>query len=285
MIKVIKDLVKYDRRFRVAAVFLSLTVIMVLLSFVSPHKPNQTFVVALDAPPSLEHPFGTTSRGQDLFWWMTLAVRNSLLLGILTAAISRVIAIAVGLAAGYRGGWADRVLMSVNDSFVVMPLLPILILLSFLFRGQLNVYFLALLLGIFGWPWDARLIRAQTLSLKQRAFTQTAVYTGAKTWRITLTEHLPFVLPIVFATSINNMLWSMGMEVTLSVLGLSDLSRPTIGTSLYWANQHGALVAGTWWWIGAPVLVTMVLFVGLYMLMSSVNEYIDPRTRLRLIGA
>jgi peptide/nickel transport system permease protein len=74
------------------------------------------------------------------------------------------------------------------------------------------------------------------------------------------------------------------MEVTLSVLGLSDLTTPTLGTALFWANQHGALVAGVWWWITAPALVTVILFLGLYLLFTSINEYIDPRTRLRLTG-
>ncbi len=285
MVKVIKDMLRFDVRFRVAFIFLAVIVVMTLLSFVSPYPPDKTFMVAMDAPPSLEHPFGTTSRGQDLFWWMTFGVRNSLLLGIITAVISRVIAMVVGLVAGYRGGWIDRVLMAINDSFVVMPLLPILILLSFLVRGSLTVYTLAIILGLFGWPWDARLIRAQVLSLKERSFSRTAVYCGTPSWKISFHEHLPFVLPVVFATTINNMLWSIGMEVTLSVLGLSDLSRPTLGTSLFWANQHGALVSGIWWWIGAPVLVAVVLFIGLYMLMMSLNDYIDPRTRLRLMGA
>lgn len=285
MLKVIKDMLRFDTRFRIAFILLSLIAIMVLLSFVSPYAPDKTFQVAMDTPPSVEHPFGTTSRGQDLFWWMTYAVGNSLLLGVITAVISRVIALAVGLTAGYRGGWVDRVLMAINDSFVVMPLLPILILLSFLIRGSLTVYTLAIILGLFGWPWDARLIRSQVLSLKERSFSRTAVYSGASSWRISVNEHLPFVLPVVFATTINNMLWSIGMEVTLSVLGLSDLSRPTLGTSLFWANQHGALVSGIWWWIGAPVLVAVVLFIGLYLLMTSLNDFIDPRTRLRLMGA
>lgn len=284
MFKVIRDLLRFDRRFRVAFIFLCLVLLMVLLSFVSPQDPDRTFTTAMDSPPSLEHIFGTTSRGQDLFWWMTYAVRNSLLLGIITAVISRVIATVVGLVAGYRGGWTDRILMSINDSFVVMPLLPILILLSFLLKGQLNIFTLAVLLGLFGWPWDARLIRAQVLSLKERAFSRTAVYSGSRPWKISFDEHLPFVLPVVFATTINNMLWSIGMEVTLSVLGLSDLTRPTLGTALFWANQHGALVAGVWWWLAAPVLVAIILFLGLYLLFSSINEYIDPRTRLRLIG-
>ena len=284
MLKVLRDLLKYDGRFRIAFVLLTGVVLMVLLSAVSPYDPNKSFVVPFDTPPSAEHIFGTTSRGQDLFWWLTFAVRNSLLLGVLTALISRAIAVLVGLTAGYRGGWIDRVLMAINDTFVILPLLPILILLGFLLRDRMNLFALAVILGIFGWSFDARLIRSQVLSLKERAFTRTAVYSGTGAFRITFHEHLPFVLPIVFATTINNVLWSIGMEVTLSILGLSDLTTPTLGTALFWANQHGALVAGVWWWIAAPALVAIILFLGLYLLFTSINEYIDPRTRLRLIG-
>ena len=284
MFKVILDLLKYDGRFRIAFIFLAAILLMVFLSFFSPYDPNQTFVVAMDAPPSPDYVFGTNSRGQDIFWWMTFAIRNSLLLGVVTAVISRVIAILVGLSAGYEGGWLDRVLMSVNDSFVVLPLLPILILLGFLLRDKMNLFLLGVILGFFGWPYDARLIRSQVLSLKERSFTRTAVFSGTNSFWITTREHLPFVLPIVFATTINNMLWAIGMEVTLSVLGLSDLTTPSLGTALFWANQHGALVAGVWWWIAAPTLVAIILFLGLYLFFTSINDYIDPRTRLRLIG-
>jgi peptide/nickel transport system permease protein len=284
MFKVILDLLKYDGRFRIAFIFLAAILLMVFLSFFSPYDPNQTFVVAMDAPPSPDYIFGTNSRGQDIFWWMTFAIRNSLLLGVITAVISRVIAILVGLSAGYEGGWLDRVLMSVNDSFVVLPLLPILILLGFLLRDKMNLFLLGVILGFFGWPYDARLIRSQVLSLKERSFTRTAVFSGTNSFWVTTREHLPFVLPIVFATTINNMLWAIGMEVTLGVLGLSDLTTPSLGTALFWANQHGALVAGVWWWIAAPTLVAIILFLGLYLFFTSINDYIDPRTRLRLIG-
>lgn len=282
--KVLRDLLKFDGRFRVAFVFLIAVFTLGLLSLVSPYDPSRTFLVPADVPPNMKYMFGTNSRGQDIFWWMAFAVRNSILLGLLTALVSRIIAIAVGLTAGYRGGTIDRILMSINDSFVVMPVLPILILLSFLLRGQMTMLMLVLIMGLFGWPWDARLIRAQVLSLKERPFTRTAVYSGTNPIAITLHEHLPFVLPVVFATTINNLLWAIGMEVTLSVLGLSNVTLPTIGTTIFWANQHQALVAGVWWWLAAPVVVAIILFLGLYLLFSSVNEYIDPRTRLRLIG-
>ena len=284
MFKVIRDLLKYDRRFRISVIFLGAVMLMFFLSFFSPYDPNQIFVVPMDVSPSTEFIFGTNSRGQDIFWWMTFAVRNSLLMGVITAVISRVIAIIVGLSAGYEGGWLDKFLMSVNDSFIVLPLLPILILLGFLLRDIVNLFLLGVILGFFGWPYDARLIRSQVLSLKERLFTRTAVYSGTNSFWITIREHLPFVLPIVFATTINNMLWAIGMEVTLSVLGLSDLTTPSLGTALFWANQHGALVAGVWWWIAAPTLVAIILFLGLYLFFASINEYIDPRTRLRLIG-
>ena len=282
--RVLRDLLKYDGRFRIAFIFLVAVVVMIFLSFVSPYDPGKTFEVAMDVPPSPEHFFGTNSRGQDIFWWLTFAVRNSLIMGVITAMISRVIAILVGLAAGYQGGWLDKVLRSINDSFVILPLLPILILLGFLLREIMNLFLLGVILGFFGWPYDARLIRSQVLSLKERSFTRTAVYSGSNPFWITINEHLPFVLPIVFATTINNLLWSIGMEVTLSILGLSDLTTPSLGTALFWANQHGALVAGVWWWIAAPTLVAIILFLGLYLFFASINEYIDPRTRLRLLG-
>lgn len=285
MFKVLRDLLRFDGRFRAAFVCLLFILFLMALSWFSPYDMGKTFQVGMDLPPSLKHPFGTNTRGQDVLYWMAFAVRNSLYLGIITALVSRVIAVIVGLTAGYRGGFIDKLLMSINDSFVVIPILPILILVSFLFRENMNITILAVLLGVFGWPWDARLIRAQVLSLKERSFTRTAVYSGTTAFRITMAEHLPFVLPVVFATTINNMIWSIGMEVTLGVLGLSSITTPTIGSTIYWANSHQALISGVWWWLGAPILISIVLFLGLYLLISSVNEYIDPRTRLRRMGA
>jgi peptide/nickel transport system permease protein len=104
------------------------------------------------------------------------------------------------------------------------------------------------------------------------------------TRRIIFREHMPYVLPVLFSTTINNLLWSIGMEVTLSILGLTNLNNPTIGVVIFWANQHQAMISGSWWWIAAPVLVTVFVFTGLYLLSVSLNEFIDPRTRLRMKG-
>jgi len=102
MFKIVRDLLKHDARFRIAFVFLLAVLLLTVLSTVSPYNPTRTFKVPADQPPSLQYPFGTNSRGQDMLWWMAFALRNSLQLGLLTAIISRIIAVFVGLTAGYR---------------------------------------------------------------------------------------------------------------------------------------------------------------------------------------
>jgi peptide/nickel transport system permease protein len=82
----------------------------------------------------------------------------------------------------------------------------------------------------------------------------------------------------------NNMVWSIGLEVTLAVLGFTDINTPTIGGMIYWANQHTAMVAGVWWWIAFPTITVIMTFIGLFLLAVSMNEYIDPRSRLSRIG-
>jgi peptide/nickel transport system permease protein len=253
-------------------------------SFLSPYPPMDVYVVPPDLPPSWEYILGTTSRGQDVFWQITFAARNTLLFGITVAILSRIISLFIGLLSGYKGGWVDRVLMSINDTFVVIPLFPILVLFYFIMRDQMSWALLAVITASLGWAYDARLIRSIAMSLRTREFTRQAVFSGMSTGKIILQEHLPFVLPIVFSTTMNNINWSIGIEVTLSVLGFTDVNTPTIGGMIYWANQHTALVSGVWWWVTFPVLLVIMLFIGLFLLAISMNEYIDPRSRLSRLG-
>jgi peptide/nickel transport system permease protein len=211
-------------------------------------------------------------------------MRNTLLFGITVAVLSRIFSLTVGLIAGYVGGRTDRVLMSINDTFIVIPLFPILVLFYFVMRDYMNWALLALVMASLGWAYDARLIRSVMMSLKTREFTRSAIFSGMSGPRIMVTEHLPFVLPIVFSTALNNINWSIGLEVTLSVLGFTNIDTPTVGTMLFWANQHSALVSGVWWWYVFPTLFVTLTFIGLFLLAVSLNDYIDPRSRIARMG-
>lgn len=284
MWKILRDLLRYNWEFTTGVVLLGIVAVIALLSFVSPYPPLDVYVVAPDMPPSMEHWLGTTSRGQDVFWQLSAAIRNTLAFGIVVAVLSRVIALAVGLFAGYAGGPVDRLLMSVNDTFIVVPIFPILVLFYFVMRDQMSWALLALVAACLGWAYDARLIRSVALSLKTREFTAQSAFCGMGAREIVTREHMPYVMPVVFTTTMNNMNWSIGLEVTLSVLGFTDVNTPTIGGMIYWANQHAALVSGIWWWIAAPVALVVIVFIALFLLAVSMNEYIDPRSRLARMG-
>ena len=285
MFAVFRDLVRYNIEFTIGLILVAIVVVFSAASFFSPVDPSLIYMTIPDQPPSPQFWFGTNSRGQDMFWQLSAAFKNSLIFGLTVAVLSRIISIAVGLTAGYLGGWVDRVLMFINDIFVSVPIFPILVLFYFVLRSYMDSLTLALIMAGLGWPFDARLIRSVAVGLKHREFTRHAVFAGMSTPKILLEEHLPYVMPIVFATFMNNMLWSIGLEVTLAVLGFTNINQPTIGTVLYWANSHSAMVVGTWWWIVIPVILIVMAFLGLFLLAVSMNEYIDPRSRLRRMGA
>ena len=281
--KVFRDLSK-DYRFFVSFAVLVIILIMALLSIFSPYDPTLWNVVPRDMKPSAEHLLGTDSNGQDIFWQATFAVRNSLIISLIAGLVSRVIAVIVGMVAGYVGGTTDRILMFIGDSLLVIPLFLIMVMLAMLVRQFMNLVVLGLLLSFFGWAWDARVIRSVVLSLREREFTKTAILSGTGTIKLVLNEYMPFAMPLIFSTLINNIAWAIGLEITLAILGLVNLSIPTLGTMLNWALFYQSILLGRWWWILTPVVLSLFLFIALYWLSVSISEYLDPRTRIQRVG-
>lgn len=283
-LNVIRDLLRASPAFRTGGSIMLILLVLGALSVVAPYGPSDRRVVPVDRPPSMQHIFGTTSLGQDVFWLTTYAIRNSLLIAGLAVVISRSIAVMMGSFSGYVGGGIDRVLSGFTDSFIVIPRLPLLILISFMVRGALNMVWLGVLLGILDWAWPSKRYRSQVLTLREEEFTKTATFAGMGTLKIILREHLPFLIPFLLADAVSGFLFAIGMEVTLSVLGLSDLGSPTIGTMIYWAGYYQALLAKRFWWLGAPIITSVLLVVSMYLISISLGRYLDPRTRLKVLA-
>ena len=282
--RVLRDLFR-DYRFTISFIVLLFIAIMAILSFFSPYDPTLWHVVPRDMKPSSEYIIGTDSNGQDIFWQATFAVRNSLIISLISGLVSRVIAILVGMVAGYKGGNIDRILMFVGDSLLVVPLFLIFVMLAMMIREHMNLVSLGLMLALFGWAWDARLIRSMILSLRERDFTMTAILSGTGTLKLVIKEYMPFTTPLIFSTLINNMSWAIGLEITLAILGLVNLNIPTLGTMLNWALFYQSILLGRWWWILTPVVLSLLMFIALYWLSVSISEYLDPRTRIQRVGA
>jgi len=282
--KMFRDLLR-DYRFAISFVVVGFLFVLALLSFVSPYDPSVWFYVPRDLAPSLNNVLGTNSKGQDVFWQATFAIRNSLIISVIAASVSRIIAIVVGMTAGYRGKFTDRILMFLSDTFLVVPLFLIIVMLAMLIREYMNLVVLGFLLAIFGWSWDARVIRSQILSLRERDFTKTARLSGTKTLPLVMKEYLPFATPLIFSTLINNMVWAIGLEITLAILGLMNMDIPTLGTMLNWAITQNALLLGYWWWLMTPIVLSILLFISLYWASVSISEYLDPRSRIQRVGA
>src|SRR5258707_6635376 len=184
MLGILRDLLRYNAEFRIGIVLVGFVLLLSMLASFSPYPPQDVYVVPPDVPPSLAYWFGTTSRGQDVFWQLTFAIRNTLLFGCTVALISRVLALVIGLLSGYKGGWIDRALMSINDTFIVIPLLPILVLFYFVMKDRMSWGLLALMMACLGWSYDARLIRSVAISLRSREFTESAIFSGMSTRQI-----------------------------------------------------------------------------------------------------
>ena len=158
--KVLRDLFT-DYRFFFSFFVLVIILILAILSFFSPYDPTLWGVVPKNLSPSMKYLLGTDSNGQDIFWQATFAVRNSLIISLIAASVSRVIAVLVGMVAGYARGNTDRLLMFISDGLLVIPLFLILVMLAMMVRQHMNLVVLGLLLSFFGWAWDARVIRSR----------------------------------------------------------------------------------------------------------------------------
>lgn len=266
-------------RFKVGFIAVMILLILAFVVTLFYHGPSVTEYNTFkkDLPASSDHLLGTTSLGQDTFWMLMFSLRHSIMIGVLVAIIGGVVGVLYGLIAGFVGGAVDRVMMTVADTFIVIPSLPILILMTALLSGSMSILPMALTLSMFAWAHPSRTVRAMTLTMKERDFISTARFSGENMFQIVVTEILPHMLTWVLSNFMNAVLVAIGQESSLAVLGLSSSTMPTLGNMIQWARYRGAVMRGKWLWIGSPIVTTIVLFVSLFMLITGYNDYIAKK--------
>jgi peptide/nickel transport system permease protein len=243
---------------------------------IAPDDPDASSLDIL-AKPSADHWLGTTEQGSDVFSQLLAGARVSIVVGFAAAAISAVLGAAVGLLGGYFGGWTDRIFDALENWFLVIPTLPLMIVLARLLDPSLTV--LIAVIGLTSWAGTGRIVRAQVLTLRERAFVERARALGASNGYIIRTHILPNTLPLIFANTVLIVAVAILSEAALAFLGLGDPTRISWGTMLENAFSAGAPSAGAWWYLIPPGLCITVLVLSVSILGYLFEEYVNPRLR------
>ena len=274
------------RRFRFvanakAAVGLSVLGIYLLFAvigpWIAPYDPNARSN-DLVQPPSAGHWLGTTHLGQDVLSQLLVGTRGVMVVGLAAGIAATLLSVLVGVTAGYLGGGWDDSLSALSNVFLVIPALPLIIIVASTFQnaGSLIV---ALTIGLTSWAWGARVLRAQTLSLRRRDYIEAARATGETTWRVILFEILPNLTAIIASGFVGTVIFAVSTEITLAFIGIGGISNWNWGEILFWAQSQQALAQGAWWWFVPAGLAIAFLGTALSLINFGIDEFVSPRLR------
>jgi len=273
----VRELLFGTWRGRIGIAILGVAVFVAIFgTWLAPDDPNASSTDVL-AHPSFSHPLGTTESGADVFSQLIVGARVSILVGFAAAIISAVLGSAVGLIGGYFGGWTDRVLDALENWFLVIPTLPLMIVLARLLSPSLLV--LIAVIGLTSWAGTGRIVRAQVLTLRERSFVERSRALGAKDSHIIRRHILPNTLPLIFANTVLIVAVAILSEAALSFLGLGDPTRISWGTMLENAFDAGAPTAGAWWYVIPPGLCITLVVLAVSLLGYLFEEHVNPRLR------
>lgn len=261
------------------AIVLFFVVVALFAPFIAPYSPTAMIFTPLQGP-SWHHLLGTTTTGQDIFSRVVWGTRMSLMVGVVTGLIATAIAVLIGLTAGYIGGLTDDILTMITNIFLVIPGLPLIIILSayIIVKGVWTIIFV---ISLTGWAWGARVLRAQTMTLKNRDYVKASVVVGEKSSHIIFLDLFPNMLSLIVANFFGATVYAVLSEAGLEFLGLGNSSAVSWGTILYWAQNSQAILFGLWQWMAVPGLLIAVLGMSFALLNFAVDELTNPRLRKR----
>lgn len=228
--------------------------------------------------PSSTFLLGTDNFGRDVFVELMHGMKSSLIIGLISGVIATAIGITIGLISGYKGGTVDNILNSITNIFLVIPPFIILILITVSVRSR-SLGVMGLVLGITSWPWTARAVRAQSLSLRNREHVDIARLNGASTFEIIIREIMPYILSYIFMAFILQVATGILNEAGISMLGLGPSNVVSLGTMLSWALLFESVRSGAWWAFIPPAIVIALITFSLYIMNTGMDEIFNPKLR------
>jgi peptide/nickel transport system permease protein len=229
--------------------------------------------------PSWDHPLGTDRQARDILAVMIVGTPKTLYIGLVAGFIGVVVGTTLALIAAYFGGPVDTVIKSVVDIGLTIPALLVLVLIAVSIHSGLTVNQMALIVASLSWLFPTRTIRAQVLSIRERAYIQVARLSGASGRKIIFIEIMPNLLPYIAATFVGAVGAAILASVGLEVIGLGPIEANTLGMTIYWGHYYAALLHGLWWWFLPPIVIIILLFVSLFSIAAGLDELANPRTR------
>jgi peptide/nickel transport system permease protein len=229
-------------------------------------------------PPSADHWMGTTHLGQDVFSQLLVGTRSVIFVGFFAGIVATVLSVIVGVTAGYVGGKTDEILSALSNVFLVIPALPLIIIITSTLENAED-WLIALVIGLTSWSWNARVLRAQTLSLRRRDFVEASRATGERTWRVIGFELLPNLTAVIASGFVGTVIFAVLSEITLAFIGVTSASTWNWGTILFWAQGQQALAQNAWWWFIPAGLAIAFLGTALSLINFGIDEFVSPRLR------
>jgi peptide/nickel transport system permease protein len=230
-------------------------------------------------PPSAEYPLGTDSQGRDILAVMIAGTPLTLRMGLLAGFLGVIVGTVLAFAGAYYGGLLDALVRGVVDVGLTIPTFLVLIIVAISIHSAMTVEQMALVIAALAWLWPTRTIRAQVLTMRERAYVHVARMSGSSNLKIIFVELMPNLLPYLAASLVAAVAAAILASLGLEALGLGAVDSPTIGMTIYWVIFYGALLQGMWWWFLPPIIVVVVLFMGLFGLAAGLDEWANPRLR------
>jgi peptide/nickel transport system permease protein len=252
--------------------------VAVIAPWISVSNPTDFNILATRQAPSWHHLFGTTDQGSDIFSQVALGTRRSLILGASAALLATALATTLGILAAYAGGIIDEIVNFLTNVFLVVPTIPLLIVVSSYLKAR-GMTTMILVLGLTLWAFEARILRGQALTLRNRDFVQAAKVAGESTWRIVFSELVPNMISRISAAFVLVFYIALLVDAGLEFLGLGDNTHVSWGMVLYWAQTNSTVLQGEWWPFLFPGLALVITVVGLVFLLAGIDEVSNPRLR------